>query len=168
MCYELSSSLLEPPYETGPVLLAPFDECRETLGKPQGLPEPGSSRSSSQPIPRWTTLRPASCDSELWSEPDVLKYQKLMDKFSGTELKLGFAEMFIISGLTRQASWSWKRPFKDACWCFVFAPETNWSSVICTLEKAIGRPSRLRIISVQCTQGWSSWPACWTRFLKVG
>ena len=75
--------------------------------------------------PRWTTRRPASCASELWSEPDVLKYQKPMDKFSGTELKLGFAEMFIISGLTRQASWSWKHPFKDACLCFIFASETK-------------------------------------------
>ena len=46
MCYELSSSLLEPPYETGPVFLAPFDECGKRLGKLQGLPEPGSPRSS--------------------------------------------------------------------------------------------------------------------------
>ena len=125
MCYGLFSSLLGPPYETGPVLSAPFDDCGKRLGKRQGLPEPGSSRSSSHQVPGWTTLRPASCASELWSEPDVLKYQKPMDKFSGTELKLGFAEMFIISGLTRQTSWSWKHPFKDACLCFIFASETK-------------------------------------------
>lgn len=149
-------------------VIGPIWRMWKEAGKTTGAPWAGKSTFISHQVPGWTTRRPASCASELWSEPDVLKYQKSMDEFSGTELKLWFAEMFIISGWHVKHLEVESIHLRMHAYVLFLLLRPNWNSLIFTLEKTIGKPNCLGIISAPCIQGWSSWLACWASYPKVG